>query len=337
MKYRYSCKFFSALLILALSASLSFAEDLPVKPANPKWKITIPGKSGSLCNSPTYVAYEKGYFAEEGIDAELIAADLEANKIGLNNGTISTVNGDFLYFPAVETGVATKVVAGLHRGCIKLNVRPDSDINEPKDLIGKIIAVPEIGDGEYQVTLLWLARGGVRPDQVEFRPFNKDQSLELTALYNKQVDAAAVGDPLASVSVKEGKARTILDIGSTEPFAGHFCCFLYASTKLLEEQPELIAAELRAYRKAQNWIHENPEEAVKLVTERKYVAIEDHELALELIKGYAYPSTEEYAKGTWDVEGDVRYFAEALHESGFLQSDPAEFVEKAYAEVDLSK
>ena len=25
-----------------------------------KWHITLPGKSGSLCNSPTYIAYEKG-------------------------------------------------------------------------------------------------------------------------------------------------------------------------------------------------------------------------------------------------------------------------------------
>ena len=31
-------------------------------PAEPeiKWSITIPGKSGSLCNTPTYVAYERG-------------------------------------------------------------------------------------------------------------------------------------------------------------------------------------------------------------------------------------------------------------------------------------
>ncbi len=50
-----------------------------------KWSITIPGNSGSLCNTPTYVAYEKGFFVEEGIDVELIAADFEAKKVGLAN------------------------------------------------------------------------------------------------------------------------------------------------------------------------------------------------------------------------------------------------------------
>lgn len=46
-----------------------------------KWSITIPGASGSLCNSPTYLAYELGYFAEEGIDVELITADFETKRL----------------------------------------------------------------------------------------------------------------------------------------------------------------------------------------------------------------------------------------------------------------
>ena len=76
---------------------------------------------------------------------------------------------------------------------------------------------------------------------------------------------------------------------------------------------------------------------MKIVTEKQYVIIEDHELALELIKGYEYPSTEKYADGTWDIAGDIKYFATALHDSGFLHSDPEEFTEKVYAEVDLSR
>ena len=32
-------------------------------------KIDIPALDGSLCGAPIYIAYEKGFFAEEGIDA----------------------------------------------------------------------------------------------------------------------------------------------------------------------------------------------------------------------------------------------------------------------------
>lgn len=315
------------------------AEEAPEEaaPEEPeiKWSITIPGKSGSLCNSPTYIAYEKGFFAEEGIDAELITADFEAKKVGLANGSIATINGDFQYFPSIEAGVEMSIVGGLHQGCIKLNVLPDSPIQGVEDLVGARIAVDEIGGTPYQVALLWLAQNGISPDQVTFLPFN-DGALELEALYNGQVEVAALWDPLATTAEVDGSTRVILDISTDEPFAGHFCCFLYASNKVLEEEPELIAAELRAYRKAQNWICENPEEAVELVTEKQYVSIEDHDLAVELIKSYGYPSTDSYASGAWDIGGDVEYFAQALYDVGFLTTEPAEYVQKAYAEVDLT-
>ena len=255
--------------------------------------------------------------------------------MGLANGTISTINGDFQYFPSIEAGVEMSIVGGLHQGCIKLNVLPDSPIQGVEDLVGARIAVDEIGGTPYQVALLWLAQNGISPDQVTFLPFN-DGALELEALYNGQVEVAALWDPLATTSEVDGSTRVILDISKDEPFAGHFCCFLYASNKVLKENPELIAAELRAYRKAQNWIYENPEEAVELVTEKQYVSIEDHDLAVELIKSYGYPSTEGYASGTWDIGADVEYFAQALYDVGFLTTEPEEYVQKAYADVDLT-
>lgn len=320
----------SLALILALTLSIPALAETEAK-----WKITIPGKSGSLCNSPTYVAYEKGFFAEEGIDAELITADFESKKIGLNNGTIATINGDFQYFPSIEADINMTIVEGLHQGCIKLNVLPDSEIQGVQDLKGKTIAVDEIGGTPYQVALLWLEQNGISINDVTFLPFN-DGALEIEALQQGVVDVAALWDPLATTSEVDGTTRAILDISTDAPFAGHYCCYLYASTKLIEEQPELIAAELRAYHKAQNWIYENPEEAVELVTGAGYVSIEDHDLAVELIKSYGYPSTEDYENHNVDVKADVEYFAQALYDIGFLKTEPAEYIEKAYTEIDLT-
>jgi len=106
--------------------------------------ITIPALDGSLCGAPLYIAYEKGFFAEHGFDVTLTAADFETRKIGLNNGTIPLVNGDFQFFASAEQGIDMKVVAGMHKGCIKIVVRQDSDITSPEDLRGKKIAVDEI-------------------------------------------------------------------------------------------------------------------------------------------------------------------------------------------------
>lgn len=338
MKLKKVCVLSLAMLAVAALPALGAdpAPEVVVKPERARWTITIPGKSGSLCNSPTYVAYENGFFAEEGIDATLVAADFETQKVALNNGTIATTNGDFQFFPAIENGVNITVVAGLHEGCIKLNVLPDSPIHEAKDVAGKTIGVDEIGGTTYQAALLWLAQNGISFNDVTFLPYS-DSALELQALTSGQIDVAALWDPLATQAVKDGRARTILDISKDKPFAGHFCCFLYASKKLLDEQPELIAAELRAYRKAQNWIHDNPEEAVRLVSEKGYVSVEDRELAAELIKSYNYPTFEDYKAGKVDAGADVAYFAKALHEVGYLQSDPDEYIKKAYTAVDLNR
>ena len=70
--------------------------------------LELPILDGSLCGAPFYVAKEKGFFAEEGIDAKLIAADGETRKLGLSKGTYALTNSDFQFFQAIENGVDIK-------------------------------------------------------------------------------------------------------------------------------------------------------------------------------------------------------------------------------------
>ncbi len=302
-------------------------------------KIDIPGKDGALCGAPIYIAFEKGFFAEEGFDVTLISANAETRKIGLNNGTIPIVNGDFQFFPSIENDVKVKVVDGLHNGCIKFLVPKDSPINGVEDLKGLKIGVDEIGGTPHQVASVWLEKNGIsaKPEdgEVEFLPFD-DGNLEVEALNKGDIDVAALWDPFGSVQEKTGNYKVIFDLSTDPTFAGKYCCFLYASNKLLDEETEKIAALLRAYHKAQNWISENPGEAVQLIIDGKYSAIEDKELAVELISHYQYPSADDHAANKQDVGSDVLYFATELYNIGYLNTNPDEFVEKAYQEVDLT-
>ena len=302
-------------------------------------KIDIPGKDGALCGAPIYIAYENGYFAEEGFDVNLISADFETRKIGLNNGSIPIVNGDFQFFPSIENGIDVKVVDGLHEGCIKFAVRPDSDISSAADLKGKKIGVDEIGGTPHQVASLWLENIGISADpskgEVTFLPYS-DGNLEFEALANGEIDVAALWDPLGSIHEKAGDVKIIFDLGTDEYFADHFCSFLYASNKVLTEDPGKVAALLRAYRKAQEWIYENPEQAVDIIVNKNYASIEDKDLAVQLVKSYGYPSAAEHDEN-WDshVEQDVKYFVDGLAKIGYLKSDPAQFAEDIYQKVDV--
>ncbi|MDR1131359.1 MAG: ABC transporter substrate-binding protein [Oscillospiraceae bacterium] len=305
-------------------------------------KIDIPGKDGALCGAPIYIAYDRGFFAEEGFDVTLISADAETRKIGLNNGTIPIVNGDFQFFPSIEEGVNVKVVDGLHNGCIKFIVKKGSPIKTAADLRGKKIAVDEIGGTPHQVASVWVEKAGISADQskkeVEFVVFS-DGNLEIEALKKDEVDVAALWDPLGSVYTSGEHAdeyEVLFDLSTDPTFAGKYCCFLYASAKVISDSPEKVSALLRAYHKAQEWIAENPKEAVDIISDKQYSAIEDKALAEELVKSYAYPSAQSHANNTQDVGADVLYFATELYNIGYLKTAPAQFADDAYYKVDLT-
>lgn len=334
-------------LVLAASISLTACNAAdPVSPAGSQsskttqstkykyGKIDIPGKDGSLCGAPIYIAYEKGFFAEEGFDVNLISADTETRKIGLNNGTIPIVNGDFQFFPSIEEGVKVKVVDGLHKGCIKIVVPANSPIKSAADLKGKKIGVDEIGGTPYQVASVWLENHGVvakNNKDVTFVPYS-DGNLEIEAAQKGDIDAAAAWDPFGSLAVKNKGFKQIFDLSTDPIFADKYCCFLYASEKVLKEDPEKVAALLRAYHKAQDWIHSHPEEAVNIISDKKYSDITDKQLAVELVKSYQYPSEKE--QNPEIVQKNVLYFVQQLSKIGYLKTkNPEQFANQIYSHV----
>ena len=82
------------LFVFTLIASPALAADSPKK-----MKIAFCTWAGY---APLFIAKENGYFADEGFDVNLISTDFEARKIGLNNGSIPIVNGDFQFFPSID-------------------------------------------------------------------------------------------------------------------------------------------------------------------------------------------------------------------------------------------
>lgn len=292
-------------------------------------------KSGSLCSSPIAIAVERGYFQKEGINPKLVTADTETRKIGLDTGRFPVTNGDFQFFPSIEQGVKTSVVGALHKGCIKIAVKKGSAIKNPQDLKGKTIGVDEIGGTPYMASNLWLGDAGLNVDQkngdVKYLPFD-DANLEFQALQNGQIDAAALWDPLPTIQEQKGTVDIIFDLGKNPKFAKRFCCFLYGSNKVIADNPQKMSAILRALNNARDFIAQHPQEAAKIITEKKYSTITDQKLAVQLFKDYDYavqPNEDQR------IQSDVSYFSKGLKKIGFLKTnDPAAFSTKIYKHID---
>jgi NitT/TauT family transport system substrate-binding protein len=330
-----------ALLLLAALLTATACASAPAPSAAPTTaaatpavfkygKIKIQALGGGACGAPSYIAFEKGFFAEEGLDVELVSGTHEQLTTGLATGEFIVANGDFQFFPSIQNGLDLKVIGGLHKGCIKVVVPPNSPIKTAADLKGKRIGIDEPGGTPNAVASLVLANAGIDPSTgVTWVTYPLDQ---LTAAVDKgEVDAFAAWDPFGALAIKDNGYTALSDLSVDPLFAGKSCCFLYASGKQIAENPEKVAAIARAYQKAAAWIAANPGETAKIEIEKKYVAADDVAFLTDLLKSYNYEYTTDQAKG------DVLYFATKLQDTktGFLKegTDVQAFTDSLYVDV----
>ncbi|HEY5584139.1 MAG TPA: ABC transporter substrate-binding protein [Ruminiclostridium sp.] len=291
-------------------------------------KLKIQALGGGACGAPSYIAFEKGFFAEEGLDVELVSGSLDELKTGLVTGEFTVTNGDFQYFPSIQQGLDLKIIGGLHKGCIRLVVPPNSPIKTAKDLAGKKIGVDEIGGTPMSVATIVLANAGIDPKTgITWIPFPLDQLVQ--AVNKGEVDAFAAWDPFGALAQKNNGFTALSDISTDPLFAGKSCCFLYSAKKQIEENPEKVTAIARAYKKATAWIKANPAETAKLEIEKKYVATDDVKLLQELIETYDFEYT------TDNAYKDILYFVEQFNKTGFLKkdTDPKTFADQVYSNI----
>jgi NitT/TauT family transport system substrate-binding protein len=262
----------------------------PVSASGQEFKKIRAGYSGSLCEGPIHIATEKGFFKEEGLDVELIKLApgtnfeaITADKIDASFGLLATL------IQPLSNGLPIKITSGLHTGCDKILVKPDSGIKTVADLKGKRIGVPSLTSSPIMFARRGLAKAGVKvgdkDSEVEFVVFSNAE-LPL-ALSKGAIDAISANDPVASLAARDNKLTVLLDSAKDEPFSNQYCCAAYVSAKLVNDDPDSAAKYTRAMQKAAAWIQKNPEETAKIQVEKKYVA-GDADFNGSIIKTFKY-------------------------------------------------
>lgn len=288
--------------------------------------------TGSLCQAPLQLAYELGYFDEEGVKVEFIkseqaAADLMVSgKLDVYQDMIPKI------VQQVDNGLNIKIVSGVHTGCLKaLTLATNDEINSIKDLKGKKIGVPGLASSQAVIVQRTLLEYGIgaTPDnmEVEFVVYNASD-LQM-ALENGYVDAICIADPAASKIVESGVGKLIFDQSSDPLYEDEYCCVLVFSPEFIEKHPEIAKMTLKAIQKACIFVEENPEEAAKLQIEKNYVA-GDVELNSRLLKSYNYNPSIEGAKDS------VYKNVVALQKLGLISNDlsPEAVLDKIFYEIE---
>ena len=287
--------------------------------------------STSLCEASTIIAYEKGYFKDEGIDAEMVNVDGASETDAL--GTLKVDGMQTLVskvIQPIQNGLPVKITAGLHTGCVKVEARNDGSVSSIADLRGKKVGVGGIGDTGAVILqrALLMNHIGVKPGEQEVEFVVVEKSSLAAALQSGQVDAIAVTDPTATISEKQYGFKPILDTAKSPEFKNEYCCSAMVTSKFAAEHPDLAKGFTKAVMKGAAYIGKHPEEVAQLLHDKKYIA-GDVQQNIELLKSYSFiPSATGGYKALEDATAQ-------LGEIGLVKKvDPKELADKAFLKFD---
>src|SRR5262249_2968952 len=195
---------------------------------------------GLTCEAPIFVAKEKGFYEEEGLDVELVKTDWDGLREGLGTGQFDANHTLIMYLlKPIESGTDVKITGGIHTGCLRVQAGVNNaDIKSVKDLKGKRIGVAtHIGSPPYLFCCRTLAAAGLDPrrdaKQVEFVAYPPAE-LGL-ALSQGNIDALATSDPIGTILLGKKQVKTIADQAEDEPYKDEYCCAAVVSGKLSRE------------------------------------------------------------------------------------------------------
>jgi NitT/TauT family transport system substrate-binding protein len=230
------------------------------------------GYIGLTCEAPLYVAFEKGFFREEGIDPEPIKCEWSKYKDVLALGGYDITHHLVMYFlKPIEQGLDVKMTGGVHTGCLRVQAGVNGKVNSVADLKGKRIGVPGMGTPPFIFANRVLGANGIDASKdVEWRVFPAGE-LGL-ALEKGEIDAIADAEPIGTMLLAGGKVKNIADQAKDEPYKDEYCCAVIANGKWMAANPKLAAAATRAILKGAKWVQTNPRAAAQLSVEKKYLA-----------------------------------------------------------------
>ena len=96
--------------------------------SGPSNKVRV-GYIGLTCEAPIFVAVEKGFFKEEGLEVELVKCNWAAYKDALALGSFDiTHHLTMLFLKPIEQGLDVRFLAGIHRGCLRVQAGVKTNI-----------------------------------------------------------------------------------------------------------------------------------------------------------------------------------------------------------------
>ncbi|MDX2599854.1 aliphatic sulfonate ABC transporter substrate-binding protein [Streptomyces caniscabiei] len=234
------------------------------------------GYFGNLTHATALVGRQEGIFQKElgATKAEYAIFNAGPSEIeALNSKSIDI--GWIGPSPAINgytksAGKGLRIISGSASGGVKLVVNPDK-IKSLKDVKGKNIATPQLGNTQDVAFLNWIAEQGWKVDaesgKGDVSVVRTDNKIVPDAYKSGSIDGAWVPEPTASKLVAEG-AKVLLDEADLWPDKKFVITNIIVRQDFLKEHPKVVEAVLRGAVKTNAFIDSDTEKAKEAANAR---------------------------------------------------------------------
>jgi NitT/TauT family transport system substrate-binding protein len=221
---------------------------------------------GTLVNLVTYVASEQGFFADNGIRADLVPiASSPAGAAALASGSIDVLSASpDAALPFVEKGLPAEVIAGQSKQIFSLIVRRGLHASGtfPDDLhvlAGKTVGITALGSAGQALVEAMLEDAGMSPTSVTFVGVGA-AATALAAFEKGTIDALSYYAPVSTVPVLEHQAKVLANVGvpgqGPPGIAGADYVAEWVEPSFASAHPSVVAGIRRAMAQASVWMHD---------------------------------------------------------------------------------
>jgi NitT/TauT family transport system substrate-binding protein len=214
------------------------------------------GLSKTFTGAAVFIAQERGYFAAEGVPAELVYFDsAEPVAVAVASKAIDFGVAPFTGgFYNLAAGGALRVIAGgaheapgFHYFAYMASKQAyAAGLTSLKDLPGHAVATTQIGSSGHYALALLIEKDGFDANKIRVLPLQTLTNIR-SAVAGGQVDAAVTNGASALRVIERGDAKLLGWVGDETPWQ---VAAAFTATATANHRQETVERVLRAYRKA---------------------------------------------------------------------------------------
>jgi NitT/TauT family transport system substrate-binding protein len=254
------------ILILILAILLTSCSNSAAKPAG-LTSIKLPvGYVPNIQFAPLYLAIEKGYFKDEGLNISL-DYNMETDSVALLGAgklQFAIVSGEQVLLGRGKGLPVVYAAAWYNNFPVGVIVDPAKNVTKPADLKGLNIGLPGTYGANYIGLRALLAAGGLTEEDVKLNSIGYTQ---VESFMTKKVDAAAIYVTNEPILLKEkGVAYSLLKVSDYTSLVANG---LATNEATIKDHPELVRGMARGLLRGLADATANPDEAYEI--SKKYV------------------------------------------------------------------